>query len=70
MRMAPSIIDKQSPRREAEQNTHHGLETANQNERSQPESRAVEFVFTLFSQAFEYRHLRNFLTYSAMAGII
>jgi hypothetical protein len=31
----------------------NGLETANQKETSQPESFAVLFVFTLFSQAFE-----------------
>jgi hypothetical protein len=35
----------------------NGLETANQKEKSQPESWAIAFVFTLFSQAFEDRHL-------------
>jgi hypothetical protein len=34
----------------------NGLDTANQKETSQPESFAVLFVFTLFSQAFEDRH--------------
>jgi hypothetical protein len=34
----------------------NGLETANQKETSQPESFAVLFVFTLFSQAFEDGH--------------
>ncbi len=37
----------------------NGLEMANQKEAFQPDSRAVEFVFTLFSQAFEDRHLRK-----------
>jgi hypothetical protein len=34
----------------------NGLETANQKETRQPDSLAVGFVFTLFSQAFEDRH--------------
>ena len=34
----------------------NGLETANQNETFQPESCAIRFVFTLFSQAFEQGH--------------
>ena len=34
----------------------NGLDTANQKETSQPESFAVLFVFTLYSQAFEDRH--------------
>ena len=34
----------------------NGLETANQKETFQPESWAIAFVFTLFSQAFEDRH--------------
>jgi hypothetical protein len=34
----------------------NGLDTANQKETSQPESFAVLFVFTLFSQAFEDGH--------------
>jgi hypothetical protein len=33
-----------------------GLESANQKETFQPESLALEFVFTLFSQAFGDRH--------------
>jgi hypothetical protein len=33
-----------------------GLEMANQKETSQPDSWAITFVFTLFSQAFEGRH--------------
>jgi len=37
----------------------NGLETANQNETFQLDSRAIEFVFTLFSQAFEDRHFTN-----------
>jgi len=36
-----------------------GLETANQKETFQPESVAVEFVFTLYSQAFEQRNFAN-----------
>jgi len=35
----------------------NGLEMANQKEKSQPGSWAIAFVFTLFSQAFEDRHL-------------
>ena len=34
----------------------NGLETANQKETRQPDSLAVGFVFTLFSQAFEDRY--------------
>ena len=34
----------------------NGLETANQKEMSQPGAPEVEFVFTLFSQAFEHQH--------------
>jgi hypothetical protein len=34
----------------------NGLETANQKETFQPDSWALGFVFTLFSQAFEDRH--------------
>jgi hypothetical protein len=34
----------------------NGLETANQKQKSQSDSLAVGFVFTLFSQAFEHRH--------------
>jgi hypothetical protein len=34
----------------------NGLKMANQKETSQPESWAIAFVFTLFSQAFEDRH--------------
>ena len=34
----------------------NGLDTANQKETSQPESFAVLFVFTLFSQVFEDGH--------------
>jgi len=45
----------------------NGFETANQKETSQPESRAVEFVFTLFSQAFEDRHFRNLRDFLAPA---
>jgi hypothetical protein len=37
----------------------NGLETANQKETSQPEPSEVEFVFTLFSQAFEDRYFRK-----------
>jgi hypothetical protein len=34
----------------------NGLETANQKETRQPDSSALGFIFTLFSQAFEGRH--------------
>ena len=34
----------------------NGLETANQKETFQPASRLIEFVFTLFSQAFDDWH--------------
>jgi hypothetical protein len=34
----------------------NGLEMANQKQTSQPESSAIAFIFTLFSQAFEDRH--------------
>jgi len=37
----------------------NGLEMANQKQTFQPESVAVEFVFTLFSQAFEERNFTN-----------
>jgi hypothetical protein len=36
-----------------------GLVTANQKEMFQPDSWAIEFVFTPFSQAFEKRHFRK-----------
>jgi hypothetical protein len=36
-----------------------GLETANQKEKSQPESCALRFFFMLFSQAFEHPHFAN-----------
>jgi hypothetical protein len=42
--------------RSASKTPSSGLETANQKEMSQPESGAVRFVFTLFSQASEDRH--------------
>jgi hypothetical protein len=37
----------------------NGLERANQNETFQPEPWALGFVFILFSQAFEDRHLKK-----------
>jgi hypothetical protein len=42
--------------RKASRTPSNGLGTANQKEKSQPEPWAIEFVFTLFSQAFEDRH--------------
>jgi hypothetical protein len=39
----------------------NGLSTANQKEMFQPESVAVEFVFTLYSQAFGDRHFGKFV---------
>jgi hypothetical protein len=37
----------------------NGLETANQKEKSQPESSAIGFVFMVFSKEFEDRHFTN-----------
>jgi hypothetical protein len=37
----------------------NGLEMANQKETFQPESWAIEFVFTLFSQAFADLHFKK-----------
>jgi hypothetical protein len=37
----------------------NGLEMANQKETFQPGSGAIEFVFTLFSQAFEDLHFKK-----------
>jgi hypothetical protein len=42
--------------RKASRTPINGLETANQKETRQPDSLAVGFVFTLFSQAFEDRY--------------
>ncbi len=36
-----------------------GLEMANQKEKPQPESWAIEFVFTLLSKGFQVRHFTN-----------
>jgi hypothetical protein len=51
----------------------NGLETANQKEKRQPDSLAVGFVFTLFSQAFEDRHFTereiSFETLNELRGI-
>ena len=44
----------------------NGLETANQKETFQSE--VVEFIFTLFSQAFEDRHFRKFAVGTATVG--
>src|SRR5438105_8132199 len=58
--MASSIIDKKiAAARMPTRTPSNGLETANQKETFQPDSWAIEFVFTLFSQVFEDRHFRK-----------
>ena len=54
-----SLLDhrqKIAAARKASRTPINGLETANQKETRQPDPKAVGFVFTLVSQAFEDRH--------------
>jgi len=37
----------------------NGLEMANQNEKPQPDSWAIEFVSTVLSKGFQVRHFKN-----------
>ena len=63
-----SLLDQRqkiAAARKASRTPSNGLETANQKETRQPDSLAVGFVFTLFSQAFEDRHFREFLKKSS-----